>query len=115
LGEEPFVEIHADDAVARGLADGVRAIVRTSAGESSSPFVSPSTSHAGTVFVPFNQPGFAANTILAGSFTIAATVEAVADAPGALEPVEVAAMVRSDGLARLDPVIVRWWSSSSRC
>ncbi len=27
--------------------------------------------------MPFNQPGFAANTILAGSFTIAATVEAV--------------------------------------
>ena len=34
----------------------------------------------GAVFVPFNQPGFAANTILQGSFSIAATVEP-ADAP----------------------------------
>jgi hypothetical protein len=34
----------------------------------------------GAVFVPFNQPGFAANTILMGSFSIAATVEPV-DAP----------------------------------
>ncbi len=29
----------------------------------------------GAVFVPFNQPGFAANTILQGSFSIAADVE----------------------------------------
>jgi len=34
----------------------------------------------GAVFVPFNQPGFAANTILKGSFSIAATVEPL-DAP----------------------------------
>ncbi len=27
------------------------------------------------MFVPFNQPGFAANTILQGSFSIAADVE----------------------------------------
>ncbi len=45
----------------------------------------------GAVFVPFNQPGFAANTILAGSFSIGATVEPV-DAPeGALEPAEATA------------------------
>ena len=42
--------------------------------------------------MPFNQPGFAANELLAGSFTIATTIEALEGAPepGA-EPVEVAA------------------------
>ena len=31
----------------------------------------------GSVFVPFNQPGLAANELLSGSFTAAVTVEAV--------------------------------------
>jgi hypothetical protein len=36
----------------------------------------------GTVFVPFNQPGFAANTLLAGGFTAPVEIEA-AEAPDA--------------------------------
>jgi NADH-quinone oxidoreductase subunit G len=91
LGEAPFLEVHPDDAAARGLTDGGRAIVRTSAGEAELPVrVTEHIAH-GAAFVPFNQPGFAANTILSGSFTIGATVEPVVDADGALEPVEVAA------------------------
>jgi NADH-quinone oxidoreductase subunit G len=91
LGDEPFVEVHEVDAVARGLADGTRAIVRTSAGEVELPVRVTEHLARGTVFVPFNQPGFAANTLLAGSFTIAATVEPAADAGEALESVEAAA------------------------
>jgi predicted molibdopterin-dependent oxidoreductase YjgC len=77
LGEEPFVEIHVDDAAERGLVDGATAVVRTSAGEVALPVRVTEHLARGTAFVPFNQPGFATNTILAGSFTIAATVEAV--------------------------------------
>jgi hypothetical protein len=48
----------------------------------------------GTMFVPFNQPGFATNAILAGSFTIAAMVEPVQ----AVEDAEPAgAVVGGDG------------------
>jgi anaerobic selenocysteine-containing dehydrogenase len=77
LGEEPFLEIHVDDAAKRGVADGATVVVRTSAGEVELPVRVTEHIARGTVFVPFNQPGFAANTLLAGSFTIAATVEAV--------------------------------------
>jgi formate dehydrogenase major subunit len=90
LGEAPFLEVHPDDAASRGLTDGFRAIVRTSAGEAELPVRVTEHIAQGAVFVPFNQPGFAANTILAGSLTIGAIVEPVADADGALEPVEVA-------------------------
>ena len=90
LGEEPFVELHPDDAGARGLLDGGRALIRTSAGEVELPVRVTEHIAQGSVFVPFNQPGFAANTILAGSFTIGATVEPIADSDGAFEPAEVA-------------------------
>lgn len=90
LGELPFLEVHPVDAAARGLTDGIGAIVRTSAGEAELPVRVTEHIAQGSVFVPFNQPGFAANTILAGSFTIGATIEPVAEADGALEPVEVA-------------------------
>jgi hypothetical protein len=29
----------------------------------------------GAAFVPFNQPGFAANTLLSGSFSVSAKIE----------------------------------------
>ena len=35
----------------------------------------------GAVFVPFNQPGFAANTLLSGAFSIARDVVEPVDAP----------------------------------
>jgi NADH-quinone oxidoreductase subunit G len=92
LEEEPFVEVHPDDAAARSLPDGGRAVVRTAAGQAELPIRITPHIAAGTVFVPFNQPGFAANSLLAGSFTIAATLETI-EAPdgGDTEPAEVAA------------------------
>jgi predicted molibdopterin-dependent oxidoreductase YjgC len=69
--------------------------VRTAAGQGELPVRVTEHVAEGSVFVPFNQPGFAANTILNGSFSIAAVVEAVdapADAPGGeLETAEAAA------------------------
>ena len=90
LEDPPFLEIHPDDAAERGVTDGGRATVRTAAGEAQLPVRVTENVAEGAIFVPFNQPGFAANTILAGSFSIAATVEpveAVADA----EPVSASA------------------------
>jgi predicted molibdopterin-dependent oxidoreductase YjgC len=74
------LEVHPDDASSRGLIDGGRAVVRTSAGEAELPVrVTPHVAQ-GSVFVPFNQPGFAANALLSGTFTTAATVEPLATA-----------------------------------
>jgi NADH-quinone oxidoreductase subunit G len=91
LGDEPFLEIHPNDAASRGVIDGGRATVRTAAGEAELPVRVTDHVAEGAVFAPFNQPGFAANTILTGSFSMAATVEAVETAEGELEPVEAAA------------------------
>jgi NADH-quinone oxidoreductase subunit G len=75
LEDQPFLEIHPNDARARGVAEGGRAVVRTAAGEVELPVHVTDHVAEGAVFVPFNQPGFAANTILQGSFSIAAVVE----------------------------------------
>ena len=91
LEDEPFLEIHPSDAAERGVTDGGRVTVRTVAGEAALPVRVTDHVAQGAVFVPFNQPGFAANTILAGSFSIAAIVEPVEMAGGALEPAEAAA------------------------
>jgi predicted molibdopterin-dependent oxidoreductase YjgC len=92
LEDEPFLEIHPNDAAARGVVDGGAVTVRTAAGEAELPVRVTEHVVEGAVFVPFNQPGFAANTILMGSFSIAATVEPV-DAPDrGSETVEVAAV-----------------------
>ena len=91
LEDEPFLEIHPNDAAARGVIDGERATVRTAAGEAELPVRVTDHVVEGAVFVPFNQPGFAANTILAGSFSIAAAVEPVDTPEGALETAEAAA------------------------
>ncbi len=71
----PFVEIHRDDAARLGLADGADAVVRNEAGEAKLPVRVGDGVAAGTAFVPFNQPGFSANTILSGRFAVRATVE----------------------------------------
>ena len=92
LEDEPFLEIHPHDARARGVDDGGRVIVRTAAGEAELPVRVTDQVVEGAVFVPFNQPGFAANTILQGSFSIAATVEPV-DAPEDAPETSVAAAV----------------------
>jgi anaerobic selenocysteine-containing dehydrogenase len=76
LGEPPFVEMNARDAEAHGIADGVGVRVRTAAGEATLPARVTDRIAEGAVFVPFNQPGFAANVLLAGGFTTSAELEA---------------------------------------
>jgi NADH-quinone oxidoreductase subunit G len=85
LGEPAFVEVHASDAQRLGLADGGTADVRTPAGAAEGLPVRVSEDIAvGTAFVPFNNPGLAANTLLSGRFTAMATVSAgAASAEGA--------------------------------
>ena len=78
LQEEPFVEIHPDDAEKRGIADGARVRVTTGAGEALLPACVTHHIAAGSVFVPFNQPGLRANTLLSGRFTAAARLESMA-------------------------------------
>jgi NADH-quinone oxidoreductase subunit G len=78
LEEGPFVEIHPTDAAERGLEDGASAVVRTAAGEAELPVRTTERIARGVAFVPYNQPGFAANGLLAGTFTIPATLEASA-------------------------------------
>jgi NADH-quinone oxidoreductase subunit G len=91
LGDEPFLEIHPADAAARGVVDGERATVHTAAGHAVLPARVTDHVAEGAVFVPFNQSGFAANTILSGSFSIAATIEPTEAAEGSLAPAEAAA------------------------
>jgi NADH-quinone oxidoreductase subunit G len=77
LEEPPFLEIHPDDAAKRWLTDGGRATVRTEAGQAELPVRVTDHVAQGAVFVPFNQPGLAANTLLSGRFTAAVTLEAI--------------------------------------
>jgi NADH-quinone oxidoreductase subunit G len=77
LEEPPFAEMHPEDAEKKGLTDAGRVLVRTAAGQAEvelrvTPHVAP-----GTIFVPFNQPGLPANTLLSGRFTAAVEVTAV--------------------------------------
>ena len=90
-GEGAFVEVHPEDAEKHGLSDGGRATVRTDAGEAELAVRVTEHIAQGAVFVPFNQPGLAANRLLAGSFTASATVEAASAPPDAEGAVAVAA------------------------
>ncbi|MGH2635451.1 MAG: NADH-quinone oxidoreductase subunit G [Actinomycetota bacterium] len=76
LEEEAFAELHPEDAEKRGVADGDRVRVKTEGGEAQLPARVTAEVAAGSVFVPFNQPGLAANRLLAGGFALPATVEA---------------------------------------
>jgi NADH-quinone oxidoreductase subunit G len=69
LEDAPFAEVNPEDADKHGLAGSSRVRLSTPAGRTEvelriTPHVAP-----GTVFVPFNQPGLAANTLLSGRFT----------------------------------------------
>jgi predicted molibdopterin-dependent oxidoreductase YjgC len=76
LEEPPFVELHPEDAERLGVSDGAKATVRTDAGTATlAARVTPHIAR-GVAFVPFNQPGLAANTLLSGRFTTPVTVEA---------------------------------------
>ncbi|HEX6330244.1 MAG TPA: NADH-quinone oxidoreductase subunit G [Actinomycetota bacterium] len=77
LAEEPFVEVHPEDAEKRGVLDGGRVRVRTDLGQAEVPVrVTPDVA-PGSVFVPFNQRDLAANTLLARGFVEPATIEPV--------------------------------------
>jgi len=75
LSRQPFVEINSEDAASLKIADGDTVQVRTGAGVASLPAVVTDGIARGVVFVPFNQSGFAANTLLSGNFITAATLE----------------------------------------
>ncbi len=75
LQEPAFAEMHPRDARSQGLADGLIVRLRTAAGEALVPLRVTEHIAPGTVFVPFNQPGLAANTLLSGAFTTAVEVE----------------------------------------
>jgi NADH-quinone oxidoreductase subunit G len=77
LEEQPFVEVHPSDAERLGFEEGEIVRVRTQAGEAELPARISDGIAPGTVFVPFNQRGFAANTLLSGSLTTAAVLEAI--------------------------------------
>ena len=65
--QEAFVEVSTADAERLGLAHGATARVRTEAGEATLPVRVSEHLVAGAVFVPWNQPGFAANTSCPGA------------------------------------------------
>ena len=79
LESEAFVEIHPEDAAEAGVEHGEPAVVTTEAGSATLPARVTHHIAKGTVFVPFNQPGFAANTLLSGQMVAAVTI-APADA-----------------------------------
>jgi predicted molibdopterin-dependent oxidoreductase YjgC len=91
LEDEAFLEVHPADADRLGLADGETAAVRTDAGEAELTVRASEHIAAGAAFVPFNQPGLAANTLLSGSTIATVTVEAVETTETASEAVGVAA------------------------
>jgi predicted molibdopterin-dependent oxidoreductase YjgC len=61
------------------LVDGRPARLRTQAGEVTLPVRVTDAIAAGSVFVPWNQPGVAANTLLSGRVTTAVALEAAGD------------------------------------
>jgi NADH-quinone oxidoreductase subunit G len=75
LEQPTFLEVHPADADRLGLVDGTVARVRTAAGEAELPLRVSDGVVEGGAFVPYNQPGFAANTILSGRLTTPASVE----------------------------------------
>jgi NADH-quinone oxidoreductase subunit G len=83
LAEEPFLEVHPEDAGRLGLEDGGRARVKTEAGETEIPVRLSDGITPGAVFVPWNQQGFRANVLLAGRMRASVTIEATESAePG---------------------------------
>jgi NADH-quinone oxidoreductase subunit G len=75
LGDEAFMEIHPADADRLGLEEGSAARVATEAGEAMLPVRVSDGISQGAVFVPWNQPGLRANTLLTGPPFTGARVE----------------------------------------
>ncbi len=82
LEEEPFVEVHPEDARSFGLQDGSSVLVRTPAGSAEIPLRVTPTVARGSAFVPYNQPGLAANTLLSGAFHTTARISATGSGSG---------------------------------
>jgi NADH-quinone oxidoreductase subunit G len=78
-------ELHPDDAEKRGVTHGGRVRVTTAAGRAELPVRVTADVAPGAVFVPFNQPGLAANALLAGGFVEPVTVEVIAELGAAQE------------------------------
>jgi NADH-quinone oxidoreductase subunit G len=76
LADEPFVEVHPQDAERLSLEEGAAAVVRTEAGEADLPVRVTEGVVRGAAFVPWNQRGFRANALFRGGPRIAATIEA---------------------------------------
>jgi assimilatory nitrate reductase catalytic subunit len=87
LGDDAFVEVHPHDAIQASLTDGQVAVVRTRAGQAELAVRVTEHVAAGAVFVPFNQPGPAINSLLSGQMVARATISAPAGSGGA-EPRE---------------------------
>ncbi len=75
LEDRPFAEIHPEDADKRGLSGADRVRLTTPAASADVELRITRDIAPGTVFVPFNQPGLAANTLLSGRFTSPVRVE----------------------------------------
>jgi NADH-quinone oxidoreductase subunit G len=73
---DSFVEVNTADASRLGLQDGARASLRTKAGDATLTVKVTDGVAEGTVFVPFNNPGLAANTLLSGAFTASVSLSA---------------------------------------
>ncbi|MDP9243158.1 MAG: hypothetical protein M3O84_08295, partial [Actinomycetota bacterium] len=92
LGQDTFCELHPADAGRLGVVDGATARISTEAGAAEVPVRVTEDVAEGSIFVPFNQPGLAANELLSGSFVTSATVEAAgAERAPAGEPAAAAA------------------------
>ena len=90
LEDEAFVEVHPADAERLGLADGGSAAVRTEAGEAELPVRVTEHVASGAAFVPFNQPGLAANTLLSGQMLARADLAPVDEPEPAVDDLEAA-------------------------
>ena len=60
----PFVELHPDEASARGLAEGQLVTVRSGHGALAAPLRCSADTPKGAVFVPYDLPGFSANALM---------------------------------------------------
>jgi NADH-quinone oxidoreductase subunit G len=77
LEEQPFLEVHREDAERLGLEDGGRARIRTEAGEAELEVRVSDGIVAGAAFVPWNQPGLRASTLFRERPRARASAEAV--------------------------------------
>jgi predicted molibdopterin-dependent oxidoreductase YjgC len=72
---DAFVEVNPEDAAALGVEDGASVKVKTAAGSATLPVRVTDNVAKGAVFVPFNQPGLAANALLDGEFSVPVALE----------------------------------------